>query len=744
MAKNKNDKRIEANLLERVEDDFDDNRFEEVVYGEQANSLQDLLDAQAVDAPTELGDLGDIEAQLELARETPTTNASDSKKRNWLIFTAAMFGLAILASFVIVPTVTLENLRKVQVVEISNEVTLTNTAAQQALRPAGSFDLVRRAASNAGDVVNSMVSKDSLTKTLASAIFGRNTTDSKISSAWTDYETQLNGFLATEESVNGFKSQLAEFNAGVNEALNESVSFVEVVAQEGQARTSASDKNRYLALSKEASDLTGILSRLSLSGRAYYDEGSDFAQLSQQQAGLVERLLGTLEQIDGQSGAAVKSLADPLAERFTALRDVVADMGASVSTLSESEATVNGLKEAGSGLLAELASSSQSGLGESAGALSTILPIVFALLGGLGLLRYSQAQTQTIEDRDVGLSQTVARQQDSILKLLDEMSSLADGDLTIEAEVTDQITGAIADSVNFAVIEMRQLVSQINSASLQVAQESQTAVQTANQVSTSNRDQATKITETAQIMNRLAENMRQVSEQAGSSSQMAQESIFAANQGAQAVRDTIRGMEDMREQIQDTSKRIKRLGESSQRIGDIVALIDDIAEQTNILSLNAAIQASMAGEAGRGFAVVSNEVQNLAERSTEATKRIADLVKTIQNDTNDAVASMEKATEQVVAGTRVADTAGAALTEIESVSQRLSDLVGLISTGSNEQAALVTEVSSEVSKVSQTSSETSTKAEEAASSISKLLELSRELETSVSRFKLPAEEQSAV
>jgi twitching motility protein PilJ len=426
------------------------------------------------------------------------------------------------------------------------------------------------------------------------------------------------------------------------------------------------------------------------------------------------------------------------------LRDVVADMGASVSTLSESEATVNGLKEAGSGLLAELASSSQSGLGESAGALSTILPIVFALLGGLGLLRYSQAQTQTIEDRDVGLSQTVARQQDSILKLLDEMSSLADGDLTIEAEVTDQITGAIADSVNFAVIEMRQLVSQINSASLQVAQESQTAVQTANQVSTSNRDQATKITETAQIMNRLAENMRQVSEQAGSSSQMAQESIFAANQGAQAVRDTIRGMEDMREQIQDTSKRIKRLGESSQRIGDIVALIDDIAEQTNILSLNAAIQASMAGEAGRGFAVVSNEVQNLAERSTEATKRIADLVKTIQNDTNDAVASMEKATEQVVAGTRVADTAGAALTEIESVSQRLSDLVGLISTGSNEQAALVTEVSSEVSKVSQTSSETSTKAEQAASSISKLLELSRELETSVSRFKLPAEEQSAV
>jgi len=194
----------------------------------------------------------------------------------------------------------------------------------------------------------------------------------------------------------------------------------------------------------------------------------------------------------------------------------------------------------------------------------------------------------------------------------------------------------------------------------------------------------------------------------------------------------------MREQIQETSKRIKRLGESSQRIGDIVALIDDIAEQTNILSLNAAIQASMAGEAGRGFAVVSDEVQSLAERSTEATKKIAELVSTIQNDTNDAVLSMEKATQQVVSGTKVADSAGSALAEIEAASKQLSELVEGISKGSNMHAETVTEVSQQVTQVSDSSTETSQKAQDSANSIAKLLELAKDLETSVSRFKLPA------
>ena len=308
----------------------------------------------------------------------------------------------------------------------------------------------------------------------------------------------------------------------------------------------------------------------------------------------------------------------------------------------------------------------------------------------------------------------------------------------MEAEVTDQITGAIADSVNFAVMEMRELVTQINRASIEVANESELAVNNAQSVSKSNMTQAAQISSAATLMQSVSSSMREMSEQASSSATMAAESIQAASRGTQAVRDTITGMDDMREQIQETSKRIKRLGESSQRIGDIVALIDDIAEQTNILSLNAAIQASMAGEAGRGFAVVSDEVQSLAERSTEATKKIAELVTTIQNDTNDAVLSMEKATQQVVAGTKIADSAGTALSEIENVSQRLSGLIDGISKESNQQAEVVNKVSEEVTQVSDSSTDTSRKAQDSANSIAKLLELAKDLETSVSRFKLPA------
>ena len=369
---------------------------------------------------------------------------------------------------------------------------------------------------------------------------------------------------------------------------------------------------------------------------------------------------------------------------------------------------------------------------------STLLPLLFAALGAFFLWRYARLQAVETGSADAGLEETLADQQEAILKLLDEMSSLADGDLTVEAEVTDQITGAIADSVNFAVIEMRDLVSQINRASIEVANESELAVSNAQAVSQSNISQADEISKAATMMQQVSQDMRQMSQQASTSADMATESLQAAETGAQAVRDTIDGMENMREQIQDTSKRIKRLGESSQRIGDIVALIDDIAEQTNILSLNAAIQASMAGEAGRGFAVVSDEVQSLAERSTEATKKIAELVTTIQNDTNDAVLSMEKATEQVVSGTRVADSAGKALADIENASKGLSELVQTISKGSNEQAETVTKVSEQVVEVSDSSTDTSRKAQDSANSIAKLLELAKELETSVSRFKLPA------
>ena len=461
-------------------------------------------------------------------------------------------------------------------------------------------------------------------------------------------------------------------------------------------------------------------------------------RLSGRQNNLMVRLKDTLNRIVSNSANVVGTAAQPLQQRYTDLELQVSGLGEKATTVVNARKSLSSLRKQSSELSKVVnAGSNQTSFVNVMTNLSKILPIIFGLLGAFSLWRYSNAQTKELVEHDADLEETLADQQESILKLLDEMSALADGDLTVEAEVTDQITGAIADSVNFAVMEMRELVTQINSASVQVANESERAVGNAQAVSASNISQAEKIASAAKMMEEVTQSMREMSEQATSSSEMAAESIKVATQGTQAVRDTIKGMDDMREQIQDTSKRIKRLGESSQRIGDIVALIDDIAEQTNILSLNAAIQASMAGEAGRGFAVVSDEVQGLAERSTEATKKIAELVTTIQNDTNDAVLSMEKATQQVVSGTKVADSAGAALSEIEEVSERLSSLVEAISKGSNEQAEVVTQVSDKVSKVSEESTDTSRKAQDSANSIAKLLELAKDLETSVSRFKLP-------
>ena len=327
--------------------------------------------------------------------------------------------------------------------------------------------------------------------------------------------------------------------------------------------------------------------------------------------------------------------------------------------------------------------------------------------------------------------------QDAILKLLDEMGSLADGDLTIEAEVTDQITGAIADSVNFAVKEMRDLVVRINDASQQVARESDVTARTARDLSRSSAAQAEEIINTTERIETMARSMQMMSEEAHKSAEVARSSVDVAKRGAAAVRATIRGMDAMREQIQETSKRIKRLGESSQQIGEIVTLIDDLAEQTNVLSLNAAIQAAMAGEAGRGFAVVADEVQRLAERSAESTKQIAELVKNIQSDTNEAVTSMEQATRGVVDGTRLADAAGRALGEIESVSQDLSGLIVEMAEAAAKQSATATTVSSRMDSLRETTTQTSRGAQTTAQSIGKLTNLARDLQESVAGFKLP-------
>jgi len=366
----------------------------------------------------------------------------------------------------------------------------------------------------------------------------------------------------------------------------------------------------------------------------------------------------------------------------------------------------------------------------------------FIIAAGLGtvLFLFLLARKLIVDARSrAKVSSDQNRQsQDAILKLLDEMGDLADGDLTIQPEVTEQITGAIADSINYAVREMRNLVVRIKNAAQQVAVASEHSRQTATELTEAALRQAAQITEATSKMVAMARSMEDMSKSAERSAEVAQGSVATAKRGSAAVQDTITGMDGMREQIQETAKRIKRLGESSQQIGEIVELINDIAEQTNILSLNAAIQAAMAGEAGRGFAVVADEVQRLAERSAEATKQIADLVKTIQADTNEAVASMEQATNGVVQATRLADAAGQALGEIESVSEQLSSLIVNIARDAQRQSQSATDVSGNMAKIQETTTMTSSGSRQTAEAIGKLSDLARELQASVAGFKLPA------
>jgi len=328
--------------------------------------------------------------------------------------------------------------------------------------------------------------------------------------------------------------------------------------------------------------------------------------------------------------------------------------------------------------------------------------------------------------------------QDAILQLLDEMGDLADGDLTVTATVTEDITGAIADSVNYTIDALRDLVENINSTTVHVSSAAQETQATAIHLTDASEHQTQQITEVSTAISEMAGSIEQVSQNASQSSDVAKQSVQLATQGTEAVRKSITGMDTIREHIQETSKRIKRLGESSQEIGDIVELINDIAEQTNILSLNAAIQATMAGEAGRGFAVVADEVQRLAERSSNATKQIDALVRTIQSDTNEAISSMEQSTSGVVLGAQLSQDAGTALEQIEAVSHQLADLINNISDAAKQQAQAAIGTSDSMNVIQEIAMQTSTGTNESAASIGRLLDLTDDLRKSISGFTLPS------
>ncbi|OIR17602.1 methyl-accepting chemotaxis protein PctB [mine drainage metagenome] len=326
--------------------------------------------------------------------------------------------------------------------------------------------------------------------------------------------------------------------------------------------------------------------------------------------------------------------------------------------------------------------------------------------------------------------------QEAVLQLLDEMGDLADGDLTVKAQVRDNIAGAIADSINYTIDSLRDLVVEINRATEQVTSATSVAQETSVQLLSAAETQSAQILHTTDAVTDMTRSILQVSSNAVEASQVAQRSLEAANQGSQAVQNTISGMNEIRTQIQETSKRIKRLGESSQEISEIVELISDITEQTNILALNAAIQAASAGEAGRGFTVVAEEVQRLAERSSEATKQISAIVKAIQTDTHGAVVAMEKSTEGVVEGARVADAAGQALSEIEAVTTNLAELIQSISEATNAQTKSADTVANNMQKIQDITTQTTRGTQQTADSVGQLTSLAEELRDSVAGFKL--------
>ena len=328
------------------------------------------------------------------------------------------------------------------------------------------------------------------------------------------------------------------------------------------------------------------------------------------------------------------------------------------------------------------------------------------------------------------------RNQDAIMRLLDELSNLADGDLTVQATVTEDITGAIADSINYAIEALRELVTTINAGAIQLDGATKQAQAAAAHMAKASAAQSRQISAASESVAEMAASIEEVSGNAERCSDVARHSVDIAHKGGDAVRRTIDGMNAIRETIQETSKRIKRLGESSQEIGNIVELINDIAEQTNILALNASIQASMAGEAGRGFAVVADEVQRLAERAANATKQIEVLVRTIQTDTNEAVVSMERSTTDVVGGALLAENAGAALEEIEQVSNQIASLVQNISASARQQAAASGNISKNMQVLREISSQTADGSSATSASVSKLAALAAQLRKSVAGFRL--------
>jgi len=565
-----------------------------------------------------------------------------------------------------------------------------------------------------------------------------------LNKGWKDYNNHINTILNSQETILILSQDIKSINEQMPDMLNASNEVAEILV-DGNAPT----RQVYLATQQLMfiERITGNISVM-MSG------SSDAAQ-SAQRFGLdtatFKRVLDSL--LDGSKmlgvarveNADAAELLNEIATLYDEIKTKIADIlerspetfeinNSAMSLYNNSEILLQQIGSLGNTYQEAVADDTT--LSVIGNVLAGLTVFMFLLIGILLISGEKRVARETEASRNEVEAQS-NKNESAIMRLLDEMGSLADGDLTAHATVTEDITGAIADSINYTIDALRSLVTQINDTTVQVSSAAHETQATAMHLAEASDHQAAQITTASSAVNQMASSIEEVSTNANDLANEASKSVEIANKGSTVVQDTISGMDTIREQIQETSKRIKRLGESSQEIGDIVEIINDISEQTNILALNAAIQAAMAGDAGRGFAVVADEVQRLAERSGNATKQIEALVKTIQADTNEAVISMERSTSEVVQGARLAQNAGGALEEIEHVSSSLAKLIQAISDTTRQQSVAAISISGSMNVVQEITTQTSAGTNETAASIGNLAELANDLRQSVAGFTLP-------
>ncbi len=558
-----------------------------------------------------------------------------------------------------------------------------------------------------------------------------------VDAAWKSYDQSITVILEARESIETVSEYVTLINESIPELLVLSDDVVKILVKTKAERKDIATASRQLALIQSVQN---SLNQIMSGGDVVMAAADQFGR----ETALIEIML--IAMLEGNTSLGINQLTgDEVVSKLLQFADLFSVVKKNVNQILENSPQLFEVRDAAS----EIQSISPRVLAASRDFENSIklyddrlqvITLVAYLAGLVAVLLLIFLGIKLVKDSNRQLQESQSqndRNQRAILRLLDEMANLADGDLTSHTTVTEDITGAIADSVNYSIDALRDLVSTINDTAVQVTSAVKNTQATTIELANSSDKQAREIASASAAITDISESMSNVSRSASESADVARNSVNIAHNGGETVRKTISGMESIREQIQETSKRIKRLGESSQEIGDIVNLITEISDQTNILALNAAIQAAMAGEAGRGFAVVADEVQRLAERTGDATRQIEALVKTIQADTNEAISSMEQSTSNVVEGATLAENAGSALEKIEKVSTNLAQRILQISDSTQTHAKESVEIIKSMNEIQQLTIKTSEGSTQASEAIGDLSDMVKSLHNSVAGFKLP-------